>query len=159
MQAQAQAQEVERRNSISTPLTREAAAEIASAAMLGLDEFEVLLSSAPALHDLEQLHEWMCEVHAKFAFWASEEARLEAIYCRFYAALLDSGRISESTFKAIKHSSTMTDRYVAGRLPEVYEAWQRCKGLLGVCGKILDDLRTALATHRERSRIESNATL
>lgn len=149
-----QAQEFERHNSTSTPLTREAAAEIASAAMRGLDEFEVLLSSVPALHDLEQLHAWMCEVHAKFAFWASEEARLEAIYCRFYAALLDSGRISEATFKAIKHSSTMTDRYVSGRLPEIYEAWQRCKGLLGVCAKILDDTRTLLVTHRERSKVE-----
>lgn len=149
-----QSQVCERRNSTSAHLTRDAAAEIASVAMRGLDEFEVLLSSAPPLHDLEQLHGWMCEVHAKFAFWASEEARLEAIYCRFYAALLDSKRISEDTFKAIKHSSTMTDRYVSGRLPEIYEAWQRCKGLLSVCSKILDDIRTLLVTYRERSKVE-----
>lgn len=136
-------------------MTRKEAAQVAAEAMRRLDEFEALLSSEPSLNDLDVLHEWVTRVHGEFAFFASEEARLEALFCRFYAAMLDSGQISEATFKAIKNSSTMTDRYMAGRLPEIYEAWQRCKSLLNVCGKILDDLRTVLATHRERSKIEN----
>ena len=135
-------------------MTRSDAACVADEAMAGLSEFETLLSSGPDLNDLTAMHEWMTQVHAMFAYWTSEEARLEAIFCRFYAAMLDSGQIKETTFKAIKHSSTMTDRYMAGNLPEIYQAWQRCKGLLNVCSKILDDVRTMLVTHRERTRVE-----
>lgn len=136
-------------------MTRAEAAKVAEDVMRRLDYFEHLLSQEPGVHDLDTLHEWVSRVHAEFAYWSSQEAWLEALFCRFYAAMLDSGQISDATFKAIKHSSTMTDRYMAGRLPEIYQAWQRCRGLLSCCSKILDDIRTLLVTHRERTKVEA----
>lgn len=112
-----------------------------------------LVKSCPPLSDMETLHSWFQEVHGWVSYLGTESARAEAYYAIEYVRILDmSGGISDAALKVIKGSSTMTDRYVAGKCPELYEISQRLRNMAKCIDTILSDMRTNIVTLREADK-------
>lgn len=112
-----------------------------------------LIKTCPRLADMELLHSWFQEVHGWVSYLGTESARAEAYYAIEYVRILDMmGGISDAAMKVIKGSSTMTDRYVAGKCPELYEISQRLKNLSRNLETIRADLRTNIVTLREADK-------
>lgn len=111
-----------------------------------------LVKSCPPLTDMDTLHAWFQEVHGWVSYIGTETARAEAYYAIEYSRILDTGGISDDAYRVIKGSSTLTDRYVAGKSPELYEIWQRLRNMGRNLETILSDMRTNIVTLREADK-------
>lgn len=113
---------------------------------------DTLVKSCPPMADMNLLHEWFMEVHGWMVYLATEQARAETYYSIEYAAVLDSGGISENALQLIRKSSTLTDQYMRGRIPELYQVWQRLRNTAKAVDTILADMRTNIVTLREADK-------
>jgi len=111
-----------------------------------------LVKSCPDMKDLDLLHTWFGDVHGWLTHIGTESARAEAEYSKAYMEVINSGEISPDALKVIKGSSTMTDKYISGKIPELYEAWQRIRNLNRNLETILSDMRTNIVTLREADK-------
>lgn len=110
-----------------------------------------LIKSCPPLSDMELLHNWFQEVHGWVSYIGTETARAEAYYAIEYTRILNEG-IPDTAFKVVKGSSGLTDKYIAGCIPELYEVWQRLKNMGRNLETILSDMRTNIVTLREADK-------
>lgn len=108
-----------------------------------------LVNNCPALTDTDALLEWYNETHGWLIYVGNETARAEAYYLTKCAQLLKSATVPDHVFKYVKGSTTLLREYLAGEMPEVYEAWQRLKNLGRNLETILSDMRTNLVNLRE----------
>lgn len=113
-----------------------------------------LVKNCPDLKDMDTLHAWFQEVHVWLTHIATETARAEAYYSIEFVRILDGG-VSEPAQKMVKGSSTLTERYIAGIVPELYEVWQRLKNMGRCLETILSDTRTNIVSLREADRREA----
>ncbi len=119
------------------------------------EQFEALLAGEPSIDDLGALQDWYKSVHASLATLAHMSAQAEAAFAASYAKLIESQSISQEAFKVVRGSTTMTDRYAAGKLPRLTFARERINRLMRVVEVMLDDLRTLIATYREQQKREA----
>jgi hypothetical protein len=113
-----------------------------------------LVKSCPPMTAMDELHVWFGDVHGWLVHIGTESARAEAEYSIAYFRAMESG-INADALKVIKGSSTMTDRYIAGKNPELFEIWQRLKNLNRNLETILNDMRTNIVTLREADKREA----
>lgn len=115
-----------------------------------------LVKKCPPLSDMEVLHDWFGEVHGWVVYLATEQARAETYYSIAYMEVLDTPNgISDNALQLIRKSSTLTDQYMRGKIPELYQAWQRLRNTAKAVDTILSDMRTNIVTLREADKRES----
>lgn len=120
----------------------------------GCQAVDDLVKNCPDPSDLALMLDWFNHIHPWAVYLATETARAEAYYSIKYAEILELG-VPESVIKAAKGSSTITDRYISGKIPELYEVWQRLKNMAKVLDTILSDIRTNMVSLREAGKIEA----
>ena len=116
--------------------------------------FESKLQAPFSIDDLSQMDAYYNDLHPWYVTVSSYEPLAEVMFLELVSQAISSSSIPDLVWNRIKGSSTLQMKYFAGKFAPEYTIWKQLSNSLSSAKEILYNLRTQIATHRERSAIE-----
>lgn len=117
-----------------------------------LYNFYALMDSQPAANDLDKSEQFLRELNSFYAVYAEISGKSESFYNALTYSVINS--IDDETWRKIKNSSTLTDRYVSGKFPKAGAVYNEVKSLGHVFRTVAENYRTLISSYRQEREFE-----
>lgn len=111
-----------------------------------------LMKQQPPANNLDESEKFLRNLNSYYAGYAHMMGKAESFYNALAHNVINT--IEDESWKKIKNSSTLTDRYITGKFPKAGAVYNEMKALGHVFRTVAENYRTLISSYRQEREFE-----